>query len=131
MPTPQLKVYADAFTFQQTLGLQSPDDLRINTALVLASRWVDAYLGWSNVMSPADEYDWTDPDLWDSDPLVVVECPTAVRQATIAAAVRFYKSPEVPWGVAGGLGDMAVYVKTSMPEVGLMLMGLRNTWGIA
>lgn len=53
--------------------------------------------------------------------------------ATIVAAGRFYRSPDIPFGVLGGLGDMAVNVKVSIPEAELVLFGARTgdlAWGI-
>ena len=61
---------------------------------------------------------------------VVVPVRSSWRQATIAAAVRFYKSPDVPFGVAGGW-DMATYVRMSIPDVDLLLLGQRERFGIA
>lgn len=126
----QVPVYAEPDALAAAVGLPSGNDEKLIVALVLASRWVDEYLG-RDGLSAADEYDFTDDAWYEASAVTVLECPAAVRLATIAAGVRFLKSPDVPWGVAGGLGDMAVYVKTRMPEVELMLMGLRESWGIA
>jgi hypothetical protein len=90
-------------------------------SLLLATRWVAYRIG----MPVTD-----DPIPVDISDVTAVEARPAIRQATVAAAIRFYKSPDVPWGVAGGW-DEAVYVRQSMPEVELMLFGQRQRWGIA
>ena len=73
-----------------------------------------------------------DPEDWTGEWSISQEnCTARERQATIAVAVRILKSPDVPWGAAGGLGDVAVYVKNRMPEVELMLLGFRQSWGVA
>jgi len=116
------EVYASLTELATQLGGVTGQDDRLATALILASRWVDYTLGKA---VDDHEIDWEDPIT-----LVVVECRPAIHQATIAAAVRFYKSPEVPWGAAGGLGDTATYVRTKMLEVELILLGQREAWGI-
>lgn len=117
------EVYATVQDLATVLGGVTGQDDRLTVALILASRWVDYHLG----KTVADHVvDWTAPITLD-----VVDSRPSVHLATIAAAVRFYKSPDVPWGVAGGLGDVATYVKTTMPEVALILLGQREAWGIA
>lgn len=125
MPAPNNnpEVYASLSELATVLGGVTGQDDRLTAAIILASRWVDYHLG--NTVDD-DLVDWTAPITLD-----VVDCRPAIHQATIAAAVRFYKSPDVPWGVAGGLGDVATYVKTTMPEVSLILLGQRQAWGIA
>jgi hypothetical protein len=122
MPT-NPEVYATVQDLATVLGGVTGQDDRLTVALILASRWVDYHLG-KTVTD--DVVDWTAPITLD-----VVDSRPSVHLATIAAAVRFYKSPDVPWGVAGGLGDVATYVKTTMPEVALILLGQREAWGIA
>lgn len=122
-PPPSIHVYASLSELAGVLGGVTGQDDRLSAALILASRWVDYHLG--NSVTDHD-VDWTAPYT-----LNVQDCRPSIHSATLAAAVRFYKSPEVPWGVAGGLGDVAAYVKTTMPEVALMLLGQRHSWGIA
>ena len=55
--------------------------------------------------------------------------PPACRSATLAAAVRFYKGPDVPFGLAGS--DLTSYVTRTMSEVDLALVGSRVDFGIA
>jgi hypothetical protein len=104
------------------------NDLRLNLALLVATRHVLHVLGYTIVGT--DLYAEIPPS---PDPLEIVPVPVPVatwRTATIAAAVRFYKSPEVPFGVAGGW-DMATYVRQSIPDVDMMLIGERVAFGIA
>ena len=97
---------------------------RIAIALLAATRHV------LHVMGYTIETDFAIPP----DPAAITVTPMPVRsswrQATIAAAVRFYKSPEVPFGVAGGW-DMATYVRMSIPDVDLLLLGQRERFGLA
>lgn len=96
---------------------------RRELALLLATRWVAYRIG----IPVTDELlDPTAP----AGGVTVVPARASWALATLTAAVRFYKSPDVPWGVAGGW-DEAVYVRQSMPEVELQLLGQRELWGIA
>jgi hypothetical protein len=78
-------------------------------------------------------YAFTDTELPpDPDPLpiVPVACRASWRRATVVEAVRFLKSEEVPFGVAGGW-DMATYVRQSIPDVDMLILGERVAFGIA
>lgn len=116
-------VYASRTELAATLGMTGVTGLddRLDLALLIASRWVDYRTG-----TTVDQAAVTAPYT-----LTVVASQPAVKQATISAATRFYKSPDVPFGVAGGLGDLAVYIKSSIPEAELLLLGHRVSWGIA
>lgn len=117
-------VYATPADLDASLGSASGTGTveRRNVALILASRWVAYRVGMIV----------TDTEIPASVPTVTyIPARPAWRDATIAAAVRFYRSPDVPWGAAGGLGDAAVYVSRSMPEVELMLLGQRVAFGVA
>lgn len=96
-------------------GSGSVNDDRLDSAAYLGSRFVDRKLG-----NPVVE-DWTTFPL--SGGLTVVPCPPSWRQAALVAAVRFYKSSDVPFGVVGGLADYAVRVRMEIPEVDLILTG--------
>lgn len=117
--------YATLADLEPRLGPTSdvPTLDRRALVLILATRWVAYRIGavvTDELLDPA------------TTPLIPtpVACRPAVRQATVAAAVRFDKSPDVPFGVAGGW-DMATYVRMSMPDVDLMLYGQRRAFGIA
>lgn len=100
----------------------SQDD-RLTTVAILGSRYVDGITG----QPVADEAGAMPPY-----EVILVPCPPAWRLAALAAAVRFSKSPDLPFGAVGGLGDAAVYVRgTSIPEADLILTGHRTSWGIA
>lgn len=98
---------------------------RRELALIAATRWVAYRIGVP--MATGDEL--LDPQV-PSVGVDVVPARASWYEATLAAAVRFYKGPDVPWGVAGGW-DEAVYVRQSMPEVELVLFGQRERWGLA
>lgn len=116
--------YATPDEFAASIGAASGPVAteRRNLALILATRWVAYRIG---MVVTDDVLPIAVPDV---NP---VPARPAWREATVAAAVRFYRSPDVPWGAAGGLGDSAVYVRTAMPEVELILLGQRVGWGIA
>ena len=115
--------YASDDELVAVIGANPGHQTRRAVALLLATRWVAYRIGVPVTDDPID------PN--DAEPTIhPVPAKAAIRQATIAAAVRFYKSPDVPWGVAGGW-DEAVYVRQSMPEVELILFGQRQRWGIA
>ncbi len=117
-----LDVFAAPAELRAALG-NVGDSNRLGVALLVATRWVLHRLG----------YTFTDTEV-PTDPTAIVVTPVPVRaswrQATIAAAVRFYKSPDVPFGVAGGF-DMATYVRMSIPDVDMILMGQRERFGVA
>ena len=114
-------VYASRAELSSVLGgtITGADD-RLDLALLVASRWVEYRLG----------LDVTESDLIAPYSLTVVACPPSWKAATLAAAVRFFKAADAPWGVAS-MGEMATYVRTSMPDVELLLMGQRQAFGIA
>ncbi len=115
-------VFASPAELRAALG-NVGDTNRLGMALLVATRWVLHRLG----------YTFTDTEL-PADPAAITVTPVAVRsswrQATIAAAVRFYKSPEAPFGVLGGF-DMATYVRMSIPDVDMLLLGERMRFGVA
>jgi hypothetical protein len=88
-------------------------DERLDAAVLLGTLYVDRRLG-----NPVVE-EWANPP-YD---LELVPCPPSWQQAALVAAVRFYKSADVPFGVVGGLADYAVRVRMEMPEVDLILSG--------
>jgi hypothetical protein len=97
-------------------------DDRLATVAILGSRYVDGVTG--TLVA--------DVDAIPPYTLELVPCPPAWRLAALAAAVRYSKSPDLPFGAVGGLGDAAVYVRgTSIPEADLILAGHRLSWGIA
>jgi len=118
--------YATEAELQAALGGIQPADNRLKMALWVASTWVRQYLGINDPDWLSQDIDWSYE--WD---VSEQECPAYLKTATIAAAVRILKAPDVPWGAAGGLGDVAVYVKNRLPEVELMLLGRKQSWGVA
>ena len=116
--------YCTVGQVQEVIGSADGQDERVQRAVILASRWVDHKLG---TMTQAEEVDYSDPIT-----LVHAARPVGVVSATIQAAVRFYRSPDLVLGVAGGLGDLAVRITSvTIPDAELMLLGHRTTWGIA
>lgn len=89
-------------------------------ACIIATAWVADRVGEDQ---PADEL---------APPYTVtrVPCPAAWTLATITLAARFLESPQNPLGIAGQ-GEMTTYIRTSAPDVDLILFGHRRSWGIA
>jgi hypothetical protein len=101
---------------------------RLGLALIAATRWVLHQLGYVISISDADR------GKLPPDPAPLPVTPIAIypvwRKACLIAAVRFYQSEAVPFGVAGGW-DMATYVRMSIPDADLVLIGPRMRFGIA
>jgi hypothetical protein len=57
--------------------------------------------------------------------------PARVIEATLVAAARFARDPEAPWGTVGGIGDVPIYAKGAIPDADKLLLGLRQSFGIA
>lgn len=102
-------------------GANAVSEERRWLCLILATRWVAYRIG-----AIVTDEALTPPIAG----ITVIAGRPSWRQATVAAAVRFMKSPEVPFGVAGGW-DMATYVRQQIPDVELMLFGQRTAWGVA
>lgn len=125
-PLGDLDVFASPAELRPALGQVTGEanERRLAIALLVATRNVLHTLGYA-----IDEDAPLPPDPAALD-VVPVAVRASWRQATIAAAVRFYKSPEVPFGVAAGW-DMATYVRMSIPDVDLLLLGERVRFGVA
>lgn len=123
-----MKTYASLAALKAKLAIPTAttthdDDLGL--ALVAATRWVDWRIG---------DLDIAADDVWtgDADDLEVVAAPkTNYVLATLAAAVRFTKATDVPFGVAG-MNDQGVvaYVRSSIPEAEVLLGEAIESWGI-
>ncbi len=120
-----LESFASAADFRREMGdVRGVDNERwIALALLAGTRHVLLTTGYAFDEQPVP------PDVELAD-LVIVESVASWRIAAAAAAVRFYKSMAVPFGVAGGW-DMATYVRMSIPDVDLLLVGERVAFGIA
>ena len=126
--------YASTADLAAILGQPTGQDERLATALVMASRYADKVVGYNIGSRVAGD----DPELpIDSTPvespitLTVQPVPIGARQATLIYAGRFMRSPDVPFGVAGGLGDLAIRIFANVPEAEMALFGLRDEWGVA
>jgi hypothetical protein len=119
VPVP-VNVYASEAELNAILGREpSAHDERTVASLVAASRWVDYRIGVTI----------TDDPITIPYTIAVVAASPAVHAATLVAAVRFYKGPDVPFGVAGQ--DLTAYVRTGIPDAELALLGQRQSFGIA
>ena len=110
---------ADPVEVARVLGTD-PDTDRVVLATLTASQYVAGRTGYALADVPLGASPY--------GPVRVVEAPAAVRQATVAAAIRFYKGPDVPFGLAGA--DLQSYVRSVMPEVDLALLGYRVDFGV-
>ena len=117
-------VYIHRHELATIIGSQQASEDRLDLTIYLATQHVRYVLGDLAV----DD----DPDV--SVPLEtrVVPAPIGVRQATLQTAIRYWRSTDIPLGIAGGMGDLAVRIATkSIPDVDMMLLGHQKTWGLA
>lgn len=111
-------LFVDALGVGDTVGL----DDRVRLALVMATRvWLRATgepVGDDPMESPYE--------------VTVVAASAEVVAAVIKMAVRFYRDPDVPFGIMAS-GDFGVAVRRVFPELGPYLLGRRrgNAWGLA
>lgn len=110
MPRPA--PYATAAQLAETTPGLSPD--RADRALAAASDYVDAVCYGATA------------DTWFQDPV-----PARVVQATLVAAARFARDPEAPWGTVGGIAEVPIYAKGQVPDADKLLLGLRQSFGLA
>jgi hypothetical protein len=108
--------YATAAQLAETTPGLSAE--RADRALAAASDYVDAVCFGVAPVAPA-------PDSF-SDPV-----PARVVQATLVAAARFARDPEAPYGTIGGIGEVPVYAKGQVPDADKLLLGLRQSFGLA
>lgn len=118
-----VEAYVLPAELRAVVGTPNGQDARVAACCVLGSLWLDFYLGGDPTV-PA----------WDDSPTVVrAEGTTYPQQhGALLLAERLFRSPDVPFGVAGGLGDLAVRVYSlTVPEAELAALGLRQSWGVA
>lgn len=117
-------VYASRTELRALVGAGSGDalDARLDMTLIAATRWVRYRVG--------DDVADGDDDLTAPYDLDVIATTPAKKAATLAAATRFWKAPDVPFGVAFG-GEYGISIKTSIPEADVLLFGQRTDWGFA
>lgn len=82
-------------------------------AVILGSRYVDDRLG-----IPYSDQPVSPP--YGTATVNVVDCDPRWRAGAAVAAVRYYKSADIPFGVVGGW-EYAVRAQGSIPEVDLIL----------
>jgi hypothetical protein len=115
------EVYASVSELAARTGQPIGQDDDLALALVTASRWVDRVIG-----DPVELLPVTAPVA-----LRVIPRDAGVHGATLVAAVRFLRSADAPFGVLGGLGDLAVRIYQDIPEAEMHLLGQRKSWGVA
>lgn len=101
-------------------GLTTGIEDRLDMACIVASRWVDYRVG-----NPVGEDDLEPPYT-----LTREACPPAWTAAALVVAVRFFKAPDVPFGVMT-VGEGGMSVKTYIPEAEMILFGHRVAFGFA
>jgi hypothetical protein len=116
-------VYVQPTELAELAGLTASDP-RLVLACVAASQWVAARVG-SALPAVLEDA--------DIGTLTRVTCDVRWTNAARIAALRFLRSSDAPFGVMGGLGDLAVRVAQDIPEAKLALQGARTApeaWGI-
>lgn len=99
-------------------------DARLAAAAVAGSHWVAARVGATLTVPEVGS---------DIGELTRLEVDVRWSNAARIAALRFLRSKDAPFGVMGGLGDLAVRVAMDIPEAKLALQGARTdaaAWGI-
>jgi len=95
----------------------------LDLCCILATHWVKYRVGELTLEEEVEAF----------PPYVLIPVPAnpgRLRAAQIAAT-RFWASPQAPFGVMGGFGDLATRVSASIPEAELALQGQRTAFGIA
>lgn len=112
------ELLVDAIGVGETAGV----DDRVRLALVQASRV------WQRLEG---EVIGDDP-MTSPFAVTVVPASAEVISAVVKMAVRFYRDPDVPFGILAA-GDTGLAVRRVLPELGAYLLGRRhgNAWGIA
>lgn len=101
------------------LGIPSAgNEDRLGLAALLGSAYVDLFV--SGTVS--------DAELTPPYAVTAVACPPSYRAAAIVAAVRFYSSKDVPFGVVS-VGEYG-RVLGAIPEADLLLRGHKTSFGI-
>lgn len=117
-------VYASVAELWAVVGAGTMPDAhedRLGAALIFGTNYVRYRVG----LDVTEDVDVEPPYT-----LVVVAAPAAYGLACIAAAVRAFKSADVPFGVLG-MGEYGMNVKASIPEADLLLFGQREAFGFA
>jgi len=98
------------------LGIQgSDDDDAVDLFIATAASYVDSFAGTS----------FADAEIW---PVV----PPGATRATLTLAVRYWKRPDMPFGVAGSpdlVGE--INLSETDPDIAAMLAGLRQLYPMA
>jgi len=116
-------VYIHPAEFYGDTGLAASDP-RLAAAAVAGSLWVAARVG-ATLEAP----------VVGDDIGILTRATVDARWSNAAriAALRFLRSKDAPFGVMGGMGDLAVRVSMDIPEAKLALQGARvepEAWGI-
>ena len=107
--------YATREQLAESVPGLSPE--RADLALQAASDYIDAVCFGVAGTAPATHF---------AEPY-----PARITEATLVAAARFARLPEAPYGTVGGIGEVPIYAKGQIPDVDKLLLGYRQSWGIA
>lgn len=116
---------SQTFVLPATVGAEvgNPTDAAgLARAAVIGSRVVQAYRGLAS-LTDADEA--MDPD----NATELVPALPQDQQAALLVAVRCYRAPDAVFGVIGA--DVATAVRSYIPDLDVLLMGLDRSWGVA
>ena len=116
--------YVTEAEVRDVLAIATGQDERVLETAIAATLLVDQKVGgtlpegWDNVL----EHPVT---------LSIIPAVAQIRQATLLYAARVWASAGVPFGVLGGFGENSDRTPMSVPEADVLLLGLRETWGVA
>lgn len=97
------------------------DTDRMDAALIAGTWWVQHRVGVETTDDEALEAPYD---------LEVIAVRPSWKLACLAASIRFFNSPLVPFGVAG-VGEYGMTVRTAIPEADAVLLGQRESFGFA
>lgn len=118
-------VYVSTADIKAATGVSDDREDDLARIAVLATQWVLFRVGEltqadNPVMDPAGPYT-----------LTVIATTPGRRAAALAAATRFWNSPQAPFGIIGGLTDAPTYVSgVRIPEAELALLGEKTGFPI-
>ena len=108
--------YVDKEEVKTRLGIQGSDeDDAVDLFIATAATYVDSFAGTS----------FADAEVWPT-------VPEGASRATLTLAVRYYKRPDMPFGVAGSpdlVGE--INLSETDPDIAQMLASLRKRYPVA
>ncbi len=120
-------VYLDNAGVRDVVNVPTGQDDRINEVAIAATIAVRFHLG----LEDDPDTPWADVPVEHPAVLTVVPAPAAYTQACRIASARLWAAEAAPFGVLGGLGDLATRPGFLTPELEVVLQGYRQGFPVA